>query len=290
MGVEPEVYGAGYVPNVRKYGGYAALESGYLRRHLVGYTVVKQGGLTERAVLSLTNFVPAGRRFFAYQAAEFEVKGPAEGNAARGLSYFVANARASASARVELSGTYHRGRSIDARRLTTELLNDRALTAKDVEGLHYESAGGRVTVEVARQTRVYAGYTRDRTNRDELAVGRTTFGGYAGNVFSTGFEVSGSTTRVQRGSGPYHSTYVSLGRSIGRALYVSGDYSTSLSTLRFVRSDGLVIETRPSMRRYSGSASAVLTRAISLLFTADYTVDDDMREVRILSGLSYRLR
>jgi hypothetical protein len=289
-GLEPKIYDTGYAPDVRKYGGYAAYERGYLQRHVVGYTTVKQGPATERSVLSFTNFIPAGRAFFAYQAAEYEVKGPADGTAKPGLSYFLTNVRVSASRRVELNGTYNRGRSLDARQLTDDVINGRALTAQAIEGLHYESGGGRVTVEVVPRLRVYAGYSRDRTNREDSATGRALFGGNAGNVFGTGFDLSGSDSRVERSAGPYHSRYFSVGRSIGRAVYASLDYSTSLSVIRVLRSDGVIIETRPSTRRYSGSASIVLNRYLSLLATVDQTVDGDLKELRVLSGLSYRIR
>jgi hypothetical protein len=289
-GLEPKIYDTGYAPDVRKYGGYAAYESGYMRRHVVGYTTVKQGPATERSVLSFTNFIPAGRAFFAYQAAEYEVNGPANGTAKPGLSYFLTNMRVSAGRRVELNGTYNRGRSLDARQLTDDVINGRALTAQAIEGLHYESAGGRLTVEVIPRLRLYAGYSRDRTNRDDSATGRILLGGHAGNVFGTGFDVSGSDSLVDRASGPYHSRYVSVGRSVGRAVYVSIDYSTSLSVIRFLRSDGVTIETRPSTRRYSGSASIMLNRYLSLQTTLDQTVDGDLKELRVLSGLSYRIR
>jgi hypothetical protein len=289
-GLEPKIYDTGYAPDVRKYGGYAAYERGYLQRHVVGYTTVKQGPATERSVLAFTNFVPVGRAFFAYQAAEYEVKGPANGTAKPGLSYFLSNVRVSAGRRVELNGTYNRGRSLDARQLTDDVINGRALTAQAIEGLHYESGGGRVTVEVLPRVRVYAGYSRDRTNREDSATGRALVGGNAGNVFGTGFDLSGSDSRVERSAGPYHSRYFSVGRSIGRGVYASLDYSTSLSVIRFLRSDGVIIETRPSTRRYSGSASIVLNRYLSLLTTVDQTVDDDLKELRVLSGLSYRIR
>ena len=289
-GLEPRIYETGYAPDVRKYGGYAAYESGYLRRHVVGYTTVKQGSATERSVLSFTNYLPAGRAFFAYQVAEYEVNGPANGTAKAGLSYFLTNVRVSTGRRVELNGTYNRGRSLDARRLTDDVVNGRALTAQAIEGLHYESGGGRVTVEVLPRLRVYAGYSRDRTNREDSATGRALFGGHAGNVFGSGFDLSGSDSRVERATGPYHSRYFSVGRSIGRDVYLSMDYSTSLSVIRFLRSDGVIIETRPSTRRYSGSASIVLNRYLSLLATVDQTMDGDLKELRVLSGLSYRIR
>jgi hypothetical protein len=289
-GREPNVYETGYVPDVRKIGGYAAIESGYLRRHLIGFTQIRQGAMTERSVLSVANFVPRGNRFFLYQMAEFDVKGAAEGSASPGLSYFLANVRGNPSERVELSGTYNRGRSIDARTLTTDLLNGRPLTQQATEGLRYESASGRVTVEVVRGVRLYASYGQDRTNRDDAMTGRVTIGGYASNVLRSGFDLSGSDALVDRPGGSYHSRYVSVGRAIGRSVYVSGDYSTSLSVIQFVRGDGLLIETRPWTRRFSGSTNINLTRSVALLCTVDYNQDDVQHDIRVLSGLSYRFR
>ena len=289
-GVEPKLYETGYAPDVRKYGGYAAYERGFMERHVVGFTTVTQGDMTERSVLTMTNFIPMGPRFFAYQAAEYETQGPADGAVRGGLSYFLTNARLSPSSRVELNATYNRGRALDARQLTADLINSRALTAQALEGLKYQSAGGRITVEVVRRVYVYAGYTRDRNNRDDAASARVLLGGHAGNVFRTGFDVSGSDSRIDRATGPYHSTYFSVGRALGRSVYLSVDYSTSLSVVQFLRSDGVVIETKPSTRRYSGSGSVTLNRHFSLLGTVDYTIDDTMTEVRVLSGLSYRIR
>jgi hypothetical protein len=289
-GLEPALYDLGYAPEVRKHGAYVAVEKGFLRRHVVGYTRVRQGSLTERSVVSVTNFVPAGERVFVYQAAELDVEGPAGGTARRGLSYLLANVRVTPAERLELLGTYNRGHALDARRLAEDVLNGRPLTQQAVDGLRYESAGGRVTVEVLPRVRVYAGYSRDRNNRDDAPTGRTLLGGHAANLFGSGVDLSASDSRVDRPGGAYHSQYFSVGRSLGRALYVSGDYSTSLSVIRFLRGDGLIIETRPSTRRYSGTASATLTRSTSLLLTADYSRDDALTDLRILTSLSYRLR
>lgn len=290
MGWEPKVYDAGYVPDVRKMGAYAALESGYLRRHILGYTRVQQGTMTERSVLSMTNYVPVGSKVFAYQAAEYDLSGPADGAGDAGLSYFLLNVRGTASSRVELSGTYNRGRALDARTLTNDLLQGRAVTARVAEGLRYESGSGRVTVEVVRGTRVYASYGQDRTNRDDALTGRVTVGGYASNLLKTGFDVAASDAFIDRPGGSYHSRYVSVGHSVGRSLYVSGDYSTSLSVIQYQRGDGLVIETRPWSRRLSGSGTAILNRHMSLLCSVDYTMDGTQDEVRVLAGLSYRIR
>ena len=99
-----------------------------------------------------------------------------------------------------------------------------------------------------------------------------------------------SDSLIDRPTGAYHSRYVSIGRAVHRSLYISGDYSTSLSVVQFLRSDGIVIETRPWTKRFSGSANATIGRSVSLLFTVDHTQDEAQNELRILSGLSYRFR
>jgi len=289
-GLEPTMYEVGYAPNVRKIGTYFAFEEAFRRRHIVGYTRVTQGALVERSVLSVTNLVPAGSNVFAYQVAEYDVGGPAGGAVPAGLSYFLTNLRVNAGDRVELTGTYNRGRSIDARRLTTDLLHDRALTPQAVEGLRYESRGGRLSIEVVRGLRLSGAYAQDRNNRGDDLTGRVTLGMHASNVARSGLDVSASNSRVAGTTGAYHSTFFSVGHSLGRALYVSGDYATSLSVVQLLRGDGLLIETRPWTRRVSGSANANMNREVSLSVTAEVTDDEFQRDVRVLSGLSFRLR
>jgi hypothetical protein len=72
-------------------------------------------------------------------------------------------------------------------------------------------------------------------------------------------------------------------------MYLSGDFSTSLSVVRFSRSDGIVIETRPSTQRYSGTATIYLGRSVSLLATLERTNGDQVRELRALTGITYRI-
>jgi hypothetical protein len=246
--------------------------------------------MTERSVLSTTNFLPMGRAVNVYQAAEYEVRGPAQDTAQRGLSYFLANVRVSPASRLEVLGTYNRGRALDARQLTADLLTGRSLTQQAVEGLTYESAGGRVTVQPVRGVHVYASYARDRNNRDDAPTGRVTFGGQAGDVMRTGVDAAFSDARIDQSTGAYHSRYVSVGRGIGRAAYASVDYSTSLSVIRFERLDGIIIESRPRTHRWSGSTSINVGRTVSLLLTLDRTTDDTVRDLRVLTGLSYRIR
>jgi hypothetical protein len=189
---------------------------------------------------------------------------------------------------VELTGTYNRGRSIDARTLTNDLLNGRALSTQAVEGLKYESRGGRVSVEVIKGVRVYGSYAQDRNNRDDALTGRVTLGGYAGNLGGSGFDLSASDSRINRPSGAYHSTYVSVGHGIGRSVYVTSDYTTSLSVVQFLRGDGLLIQTRPWSKRYSGSLNANMNRHLSFSVTGDLTEDATQREIRVLTGVSAR--
>jgi len=290
MGLEPQSFDVGYVPDVRKGGVYAAFQRGYLERHVIGYTQVRQGSMTERSVLSTTNFLPMGHALYVYQAAEYEVRGPAQGTAQGGLSYFLGNVRVNPASRLELLGTYNRGRALDARQLTADLLTGRPLTQQAVDGLTYESAGGRVTVEPVRGVHVYASYARDRNNRDDEPTARVTFGGQAGDIMKSGIDAAFSDARIERSTGPYHSRYVSVGRGIARAAYASLDYSTSLSVIRFERLDGVIIEARPWTHRWSGSGSINVGRTLSLLLTVDRTTDDTVRDLRILTGLSYRIR
>lgn len=289
-GGEPLGYEAGYAQGVRKYGGYVGFERGFMQRHIVGFAHVRQRGLTERSMLSVTNYIPVRRAAFIYQALEYDLQGPADGAAKRGLSYFLINARASAGQRVELTGTYNRGRAINARQLTDDVLNGRPLTTKAIDGLRYETVGGRVSVRIGRQVEVHGGYAQDRNNREDEATGRVTVGAHATDVFNSGLDLAASDARIDRPSGPYHSRYVSIGRSIGRSWYVSGDYSTSLAVVRFLRSDGVTIETRPWTKRLSGNVSATLNRHLSLIGLADYTMDEGLNDLRVMAGLTWRLR
>ena len=289
-GAEPLIYTTGYATGVKKYGGYVSLEKGYMQRHVLGFATIRNGGLTERTMLSMTNYIPVGQSFFAYQALEYDLKGPANGAATGGLSYFLVNARATVNPRFELQGTYNRGRSVNARQLTDDVLNGRPLTAQALDGLRYETAGARVSLKVAKQVEVYGGYYRDRNNREDVATGRLSLGMYSSNLFGSGFDLSGSDSSIDRPSGPYHSRYVSLGHTFGRSVYASVDFSTSLAVVRFVRSDGVAIETRPWTRRFSGNLSATISRQFSLIGVVDYMVDEGLKDLRVMTGLTYRIR
>ena len=135
-----------------------------------------------------------------------------------------------------------------------------------------------------------AGYARDRNNRDSAATGRITVGGSVSDVVRTGIDATVSESWIRRPTGQYQSRYISAGRRVGSAVYVSADYTTSLSIARFTRSDGITVETRPRTRQLSTSAVVTLNRNLSLVTMLDYTRDDVQTDIRVHSGLTMRLR
>jgi hypothetical protein len=286
-GLEPNNYTTGYLRNVRKAAGYIAIDGGRARRHVLGYVNVKNGSLTERSVLTFTNYLPAGDRFFLYQVGEYDLQGPA-GQGKGGLTYLFNNARVTAAPRVELQGNFSRGRSIDVRGISDDILNGRPVSLKAVEGLLYESMGGRVTVEVIRRTHVYAGYSRDKTNRDDEPTGRTLVGGYASDIARTGFDFAASDSKIIRPDGNYHSRYLSIGKQLGDHVYVSGEYTTTLSLVRFSRSDGLIVEMKPHTEQFGATGVINVGRAVSFMVMGERTTFDTAVEHRLLAGISYR--
>jgi len=287
-GVEPEIMDVGYVSGVKKFGGYFALDGNGAQRSVIGYINVRNGDLTERSVLSFTNYIPVQQSVFIYQAAEVDLSGPG-GEGSGGLTYFFVNARVAPAKRADIQATYHRGRSIDARSITEDVLNGRPVPSKALDGFLYESIGARFTVEVARGVRVFAGYGQDKNDRDADPMDRLSFGLYTSNLFGSGIDVNVTDYRYTRGSASsYDSWYVSAGRSFGPRLYLSGEYTTSLSVLRYAREDGFLVENRPHTDRFGASANIYLSRTLSLLIVADHTRDEGYKETRILSGLSVR--
>lgn len=286
-GAEPQNFQAGFVHGVKKGGAWAALDGDGNRRHVVGYVLIKDSGVTERSVITTTNFIPAGKQFFIYQAAEYDLRGPG-GIGKGGLNYLFANMRYSPVRVVELMATYHRGRSIDTRTITQDILDGRPVDQKSLDGYRFQSTGGRITVEVMRNVRVYAGYANDRNNGFDKAAGRVTAGLWASNVARTGFDLTVSDNRVDQPSGKYNAWYGSLGHSIGPRFYGSVDYSTSLSLVRLVDSGGVIVETRPKTKRYGTNGVWNLSRWFSLLISAEQLKDDSSTEDRVMLGTTFR--
>jgi hypothetical protein len=225
---------------------------------------------------------------FIYQAAEVDLTGPG-GEGSGGLTYFFINGRVAPAKRADVQVTYHRGRSIDARSITDDLLNGRPVPSKTLDGFLFESIGARLTVEVAKGFRVFGGYGQDQNDRDADPTNRLSFGVYTSNLFGSGIDINVTDYRYERGSeSSYDSWYVSAGRSFGSRLYLSGEYTTSLSVLRYARGDGFLVESRPHTDRFGASANIYLSRTLSLLVVADYTRDEGYKETRLLSGLSVR--
>lgn len=287
-GLEPKVLEAGYASNIFKAGAFAAFDGAGLRRHVVGFVTLRNQGMTERSVIVVNNLLPLGKKLFVYQAAEYDVK--SAGISSPGsLTYFFGNGRYTANRYIEVQGSYHRGRSVDSRTIVRDQLDGRAIDPRLVDGLRFESANGRVTVTIRNGVRVYAGYGRDRNNHDESASNRYTYGLFASNVVGSGVDITGSSSRMQRpGGNAYNSWYVSLGRSFTRRLYVSGDYGSSLSVLRFVTASGFVIENRPQTRRTAFSGVFNMNHGASVVATAERLTEGPTTQTRLMSGITYR--
>ena len=287
-GLEPKGFDVGYVTDVRKGGAYVAYDGDAGWRNVVGFVTLRNQGVAERNVLSTTNFIPVGKKFFLYQAAEYDMTGPG-GVGSGGLAYMFATARWAPTRTLEIQGLYQHGRSIDSRTITQDQIAGRPIDPNSLQGFLFDSMGARVTVEFARGWRAWAGYYQDKNNRDDVNSDRLQFGLSAMNVFQTGFDFTATDSRTNRpGTQSYDGWYFSVGRSIGSRLYLTLDYSTSLSVLQLTDSGGLVVQTRPSSRRYSLSGMFNLSRAFSLFATAEQLTDDSSTENRGLLGLTYR--
>jgi hypothetical protein len=286
-GLEPKILQAGYEKDIRKFGGFLALDGENARSHVFGYARIRNAGQTERSVLTMTNFIPIGRTFFLYQGAEYDLEKPG-GLGRSGLNYLFVNVRYSPISRVEFQGLYHHGRSIDARTISEDLRNGRPVDSITIEGFLFESAGGRVSVEVLPSVRLIAGYSRERDNQNDTAYGRTTFGLWAADIFRSGFDVTVSDSRSNRPGGGYDSWYASLGRNLGGRFYVSADYSTSLSILRIFNTDGVLVESQPRSKRYSLYGLWNVDRHFSLMLTGERLKQEGVTDNRVLLGIVYR--
>jgi len=153
----------------------------------------------------------------------------------------------------------------------------------------FESVGGRVWVTLPERIRLFGGYARSKNNRNDSSMGRTNFGLIIPDLLHSGLDFNISGMRMKRAGSSNNSWNFSMGRNIGRRVYLSGEYTSSLSVLKVLGFDNIIIETRPlSLQRYMFSSMIHLSRIISLTLTAEHLRDDVVRETRVMSGLVYR--
>jgi hypothetical protein len=287
-GYEPKILDVGFIPGVRKFGGYVSLEGVGIRRHVLAFVGLQNAALTERSVLILTNYIPVGNSFFLYQSAEYDLVGPA-GTGSGNLTYFYANARYSPVSLLELQATYHRGRSFDTRTIINDRLNGRPIDPRSVEGYLFESVGGRLTLRIPKGLSLYAGYSQDRNNLGDERSDRFSFGLYASNLLNTGLELNVSDWKMKSRTGSsYDSWSASLGKNISQNLYLEGFFSSSVSVFRLMGGADYRIESYPRTLRFGLSSILNIARVASLQVTAERTTGDRYSEFRLLSGLSYR--
>jgi hypothetical protein len=286
-GVEPKIRDVGYVDGITKGGAYVAVDAAHGRRHVLGWVLIRNEELTERSIVIFNNFIPVKRKFFLYQALEYDLEGPA-GLGDPELGYFFANLRYAPVQLIEFQGTYHRGRSIDARSITDDVLDGRPVDPERLQGLLFESGRFRVNVRPWRWVRFWVGYGRDRNNSEDEWADRTNLGFSLNNIAKIGLDFSASASRINRLDREYDSTWVSLGKTIGRRVYLSLDYLTSLSVFQYSDGGGGTIEVRPESERFSLSMNANISKTFSLLLVVERTDHDDYEEVRALTGLTIR--
>jgi hypothetical protein len=286
-GAEPTTFQAGYATGIRKAGAYVAYDGHAAQRHVLGLVMLRNQGVKERSVLTTTNFLPVGQQLYLYVIGEYDLHGPG-GEGSGGLSYLFANARILPVSAFEIQLNYNHGRSVDARSITNDEIAGRPVDPRMLEGFLFDSAGARLTVNITRSVRVYAGYAEDRNNQDDRSFGRTIGGASFSNVARSGIDINFYASRIERSMGPYTSYYASIGRSLSSRIYLTADYTSSLSVLQLASSGGVLIESRPRARRYSLQGTANLGGRFSLFLTVERVDEDTSRENRVASGLTVR--
>ncbi len=288
-GLEPDLYQVGYVKGVKKYGGYVAVDGANGWKNVLGYVQVRDQTVTERSVVTMLNFIPVGREFFLYQAAEIDTTGPAGSGGGPKLRYIFVNARLRATPWLEFQGLYHHGLSIDTRTVAQDVLNGRPVDPQALSGFLFGSIGGRVTIEPLKNVRIWGGYSQEQSSFAGGTYPRYQAGISAMNVFGSGLDLTASDNRYNQPlTGAYDSLYASIGRSIGPKVYLTLDYTTSLSTLNVTTTDGIVVQSHPKSKRYSMSGMVNLSRAFSVFMTAEQIRDDNTRQFRGLLGVNFR--
>lgn len=287
-GFEPKILEPGYIHGVKKFGGYIGLDGGTARRHIIGYTNIKYHNLTERSVLLFSNYISVKRSFFLYQAAEYDLRGPA-GLGTGGLTYFFTNLRYSPWSWAEIQGTYHRGRSLDTRTISEYVRTAQPVKESLLEGFLFESLGGRLTLRPFSNVHVFVGYARDKGDVQEEKRNRLNFGLSASNLFSTGFDLRASLSRYQRrAKSSSNSWYFSLGRPLGRSFYFEFFYYYSVAILK-IEGNVIAIKERPHADLFGFSSIIHITRQAFLFIKFERMIDNYTNELRGVAGITYRL-
>ena len=110
------------------------------------------------------------------------------------------------------------------------------------------------------------------------------------DLLESGLDLHLSDARTKRSGYSDDSWYASLGKNLGTRVYLSADYASSLSVIKVIDPGDIQIETRPRTRRYGVSGIIRLSRAFSLTLSGEHLRDDTEKQVRILSGLTYRFK
>ncbi len=286
-GRELATYQLEYLKGVEKGGFFAALDGDHGRQHILGYVQVRNQGETERSVIVFSNFIPVGRAFRLYQALEYDTQGPA-GLGESELSYFMANLNYQISSVVGIQGTYHRGRSLDTRTITQDVIDGRPVAPEALDGLLFESSRVRLMVRPGRNVSVWAAYGNDRNNRDDPAANRFNLGFSARRILGSAADLNLSATRTDRGGDTYDSLWASLGYSFGSRVYVSLEYRDTLSIYHLSGGGGQIIEVRPNSEMYSITSNINLSRTFSLLLEIELFDHSDFEERRLMTGLVVR--
>ena len=289
-GVEPKIRDVGYVDGITKGGAYVAVDAAHGRRHVLGWVLIRNEELTERSIVIFNNFIPVKRKFFLYQALEYDLEGPA-GLGDTELGYFFTNLRYAPVQSIEFQGTYHRGRSIDARSITDDVLDGRPV---DPERLQRTCCSSPDRFRVNAQTvATGAGLGRLRPRPQQLG---TTSGPTAptSDFHSTTSQRSGSTfPPAPRGSTAldreYDSTWV-IAREDPRPAGLPVARLSDFALGFFQYTTAAAARSRYG-RRVSGThcrMNANISRTFSLLVVGELTDHDDYEEVRALTGLTIR--
>ena len=286
-GLELAPYELEYLSDIEKGGVYAALDGAHGRQHVLGYVRIRNQGLTERSVVVFNNFIPVGRAFTLYEALQYDTEGPA-GIGDPELTYLFLNLRYRFSKAIDLQGTYHRGRSIDGRTITEEVLGGRPVSPEVLRGFFFESGRVRLAVRPARRISLWIGYGNDRSERDDPTAKRLNIGFSARRIFGTPMDFSLSSTATDRGDDSYDSHWASLGYSFGSKVYVSVEYRDTIAVYRVDQGNGDTVEIRPDSDFLSISSNINLNRTFSLLLEAGILDHRDFEENRVMTGLIIR--